>query len=198
MAFLTSANQKQKSFIKQTWSFEQGDYNLLREKASLTNWNNLYDADVNKHARNITNHIMNIAKESIPNRMTRIKPDEPKWITSEIKQQIRKRKRAYKKAKRTKSQHHWIKFKHLRNSVTKLIRESKQSLKDKIANKLKSGTLSSRDWWRTLKSVIAPNSNRAIPPLDKDGNVYADDTDKANILNQFFFSRSDNYQRQWC
>ena len=36
---------KHKSFVRHTWSFEQGDYSILREKASLTNWDNLYDAD---------------------------------------------------------------------------------------------------------------------------------------------------------
>ena len=176
---------KHKSYVRHTWSFEQGDYNLLRGKASLTNWDHLYDADINKHAQNISNQIM-IAKECIPKRKTRIKPDEPVWIKSEIRRLKRKRKRAFRKAKRTNLREHWVKFKQLRNRVINLIRDSKQSHKDKIANKLRSGTLSSRDWWHTLKSVIAPNSKSSIPPLEKDGILIVDDVDKANVLNDFF------------
>ena len=160
---------KHKSFVRHTWSFEQGDYNLLREKASLTNWDNLCDAYINKYAHNISNQIIMIAKECIPNRKTRIKPDEPAWINSEIRRLIRKRKRAFRKAKRTNLSGHWVKFKQLRNMVINLIRDSKQLHKDKIANTLRSGTLSSRDWWRTLKSVIVPNLKISIPPLEKDG-----------------------------
>ena len=169
---------KHKSFVRHIWSFEQGDYNLLREKALLTNWDNLYDADINKYAQNISNHIIMVAKECIPNRKTRIKPDEPAWINSEIRRLIKKRKRAFRKAKRTNLSGHWVKFKQLRNGVINLIRDSKQSHKDEIANTLRSGTLSSRDSWRTLKSVIAPNSKNFIPRLEKDGMLIVDDADK--------------------
>ena len=177
---------KHKSFFRHTWSFERGDYNSLREKASRTNWDTLYDTDITKYAENISNHIIAIAKECIPNRKTRIKPDEPSWINMEIKRFIRKRKRAFKKAKTTNSHNHWAKFKQLRNRVIHLIRESKQSPKVKVADKLKNGSLYSKDWWRTLKSVIAPNSKNSVPPLIKDGTIADDETDKANILNDFF------------
>ena len=70
---------KHKSFVRHTWSFEQGDCNFLRGKASLTNWDNLYDADINKYVQNISNHIIMIAKECIPNRKTRFNSDEPAW-----------------------------------------------------------------------------------------------------------------------
>ena len=181
---------KHKSFLRHTWSFDRGDYNKLREKASLTNWDSLYDIDINKHAQNISNHIIKIAKECIPNTKTRIKPDEPPWINQEIKILIRKRKRAYKKAKRTNFHDHWVKFKHIRNRVINSIRDSKQKLKNAIADKLKSDNLSSRDWWRILKSVIAPNSKSSVPPLEKDDIIIDDDTDKTNVLNDFFRDQS--------
>ena len=63
-----------------------------------------------------------MAKECIPNRKTRIKPDEPAWINSEIRRLTRKRKRAFRKAKRTNLSGHWVKFKQLRNRVINLIR----------------------------------------------------------------------------
>lgn len=37
-----------------------------------------------------------------------------------------------------------------------------------------------------MKSFISPKSNSTIPPLEKDGTVYVSDTEKANILNDFF------------
>ena len=114
---LNFSKPKCKSFVRRTWSFDQVDYTLLREKASTTNWENMYDPDVNKHALNLSNHITYIAMECIPNRLTRIRPGEPYWISSDIKRLIRKRKRAYRKAKRSGLQHHWNRFKELRNKV---------------------------------------------------------------------------------
>ena len=71
-----------------------------------------------------------------------------------------------------------------------LIGDSKKSFYDEISNKLKSNKLSSRDWWSILKKVISPVSNSVIPPLESNGNIYTDEIDKANILNQFFQSQT--------
>ena len=67
-----------------------------------------------------------------------------------------------------------------------MIRQSKQALTDKIAEKLKSDNLSSRSWWSILKSFIAPSSNSSLPPLDHNGRLYTEDQEKANLLNYFF------------
>ena len=49
-----------------------------------------------------------------------------------------------------------------------------------------SNTIFSRDWWTTLKTVIAPNTSTSIPPLQNNDSVSHHDLDKANILNDFF------------
>ena len=59
-------------------------------------------------------------------------------------------------------------------------------MNDSLANKLKSDSLSSKQWWSLLKSFISPNSQSSTPPLEKDGLVYFDDKEKVNILNDFF------------
>ena len=71
-----------------------------------------------------------------------------------------------------------------------MVRDSKQSFYDKIADKLKCETLSSKDWWSTLKTVIAPNSKSTIPLLTYNDNIYSDERDKANILNDYFQSQT--------
>ena len=126
----------------------------------------------------------------MPNRYIKIKPSEPPWINSTIKRNIRKRKRAYKKVKRTNSETDWKKFKSLRNKVVQNIRDSKKLFYDKIAAKLTSEKLSSKDWWSTLKSFIAPNYKTAIPPLEVNDDIYTEETDKANVLNNFFQSHT--------
>ena len=90
-AIFNFSKPKSKSFVRRTWSYDRGNYPLLREKASLIIWENQYDPDVNKHALNLSNQITSLAMECIPNRLTRIRPDEPYWINSDIKRLIRKR-----------------------------------------------------------------------------------------------------------
>ena len=127
-----------------------------------------------------------LTTECIPNKTVRIRPSDPPWITAAIRTLILKRKRAYHKAKQINTPRLWNNFKKRRNKVIKSIRLSKQHYLDQLSSKLKSKPLSSNDWWNTLKTFIKPLSKSSVPTLEKDGHVYSDDTDKANLLNNFF------------
>ncbi|MEW8547864.1 MAG: reverse transcriptase family protein, partial [Candidatus Thiodiazotropha sp.] len=81
-------------------------------------------------------------------------------------------------------------FKKLRNRVVTMIRESKNAYYEKLAEKLKSNTFSTKDWWSTLKTFISPNSSSSIPPLEHNNSIYSDETDKANIFNKYFQSQT--------
>ena len=67
-----------------------------------------------------------------------------------------------------------------------MIRDSKQIFFDKIAAKFKSDSLSPNNWWVTLKTIIIPNCESTIPPLEFNGRIYTDDIDKATFFNQYF------------
>ena len=67
-----------------------------------------------------------------------------------------------------------------------MIRLSKQNHIDTLADKLKYENLSSRDWWPTLKYFISSGQKLTIPPLQSNGDLIIDDTEKANLLNDYF------------
>ena len=187
---LKFSKPKVKAFKRHIWSYDKGNYELLRNKARDTDWDSLRDENIDTYATNISNSILAIASERIPNKSITVKPSDPPWITSGLERQIRKRRRAYRKAKATNQSHHWAKFKRLRNEVTTLIRHCKQQHTDKITQKLKSENLSSKDWWSTLKAFISPHTHSDIPPLESNGNVYTNEIDKANLLNDHFQSQT--------
>ena len=104
---------------------------------------------------------------------------------------MRQRKRAYDKAKQTNNQHHLQKYKQLRNKTTNRLRSSKREYFDKIANKLNNNyNITSRDWWKIFKSFIVTSKNSSIPPMKNNNEVYTDDKDKANLLNDYSKSQS--------
>ena len=145
--------------------YNNGNFGLLREKASSIDWHALENDDISLYASNLNSTILSLTKECIPNKSIRVRTSDPPWITTLLKKQIRKRKRLYRKAKQTNLARHWIKFRQLRNETNTMIRNSKQQFYDNIAEKLKSKSLSSKDWWSTLKTFISPNLNSAIPPI---------------------------------
>ena len=125
---------------------------MLREKASSVNWNELQDDDINVYANNITDTILELSKQCIPN----VRSYDPPWITNSLKRHIRVRKRLYRKAKQTNDHNLWNKFRRYRNKTLSLTRKSKKSHTDKLKEKLTSEQLSFKDWWKTLKHFISP------------------------------------------
>ena len=80
---------KVKSYTRQIWNYEQGDFHLLRSKAAETDWSALRDDNLDTYAINITTRLLSIAKDCIPNKIVRIKHSDPPWLTTQIKRFIR-------------------------------------------------------------------------------------------------------------
>ena len=89
---------KSKVFERHTWSYNNGNYDLLREKASSVNWDSLKDDNIDIYASNIETKILSLANDCIPNQNIKVKPYEPPWLTTFLKRKIHQRKRAYKKS----------------------------------------------------------------------------------------------------
>ena len=78
---------------------KKGNYDLFRNKLAQVNWDNAFSFDnINTIADTITEHIITAAKESVPYKTMFIRPNEPEWINSNIKLQIRQRKRLFRRA----------------------------------------------------------------------------------------------------
>ena len=123
---LKFSKPKFKTFLRHVWYYDRGNFDILRDKASTLDWESLQDNDINVYADNINTAINYIASEYIPNKQIKVKPSDTPWLTSFLKRHIRKSKRAFRKAKRTKLEPHWKSFRKLRNKVTTLIRDSKK------------------------------------------------------------------------
>ena len=172
------------------WLYERGNYDSFRRDLNLTDWTNICDDDVNIWAENLTKHVITLAKEYIPNRVITIRSDEPRWITSAIKNVIRKRTRFYHIAKRTNRQCDWEKFRQIRNRTTSVIKNAKINHIDKIVENLKN-THNSETWWSTVKSILSSNHNQNVIPALKDGdNPVTDDTHKTELFNDYFVSQT--------
>ena len=82
---LKFSKPKSKAFVRHIWSYENGNYELLREKASAFDWQSLENDDLDIYANNINSCILSLAAECIPNKHVRIKPLDPPWLTATIK-----------------------------------------------------------------------------------------------------------------
>lgn len=179
-----------KTFTREVWLYEQGDFDALRQRVTEFDWDSIKCEDVNLYATNFTNTLINLAKDCINNKTVRVRPQDLPWINGTVRKLMRKRNRLYKKYKRNSTIERYEAFKKVRNDVTALLRRSKKDYFEALADKLKRSNFSSSDYWKTLKSFIKPTTASSIPPILHDGSYISDNNQKAKLLNDFFVQQT--------
>ena len=179
-----------KTFKRKIWLYEKGNYDELRTKVSEFDWNNVRNEDTNQYALNFSSKLLEISSDCIPTKFITLRPQDVPWMNNNIRKLMKKRNRLYKKYKNNKSPEKYNSYKKIRNEVTQILRKSKTEFIASLAYKLKNTNLSSKDYWKTLKSLIKPTQNTSIPPLLHDGIYYSEKSDKANNLNDFFVAQT--------
>ena len=193
MLILKFRKSVEKGFKRHIWVYEKGNYDLFRNKLAQVNWDNVFAFDnINTTADTITGHIITAAKESIPNKTVFIGPNDPEWINSNIKRQIRQLKRSFRRAKRINSHYAWYKFRRKRNEVIENIRQAKRNYYDKLALDYDLQRLpSSCRWYKTaFKFLKYDSAQQTIPILETDNGLIESDQDKTEVLNDFLIQQS--------
>ena len=137
-----------KSFKRLVWKYDQCNFDNMRRDAAAYNWDSLENNDIDTYANNITQTIISLSKKHIPNKTVTIRQSDPPWMHNEIRKCIRKRKRAYDKAKKSNNEEHWNKYKTLRNKTTHLLRNAKSEHTKKLSEKLRNQNLNTSDYWK--------------------------------------------------
>ena len=117
-----------------------------------------------------------LVQKKIANRQIR-------WITVQIRKEIRKRNQLYKKFRKNSTNMNWIKYKEQRNIVTSLKRNSIKNFCLKASlNKHKPG-----EFWKKLKPLLPSSNSSSDNSIHlKEGNKLI--TDPASVFNEYFCS----------
>ena len=168
------------------------DINRLTRSLMDTDWDMVLDNDVDTAAENLTRVILNAAKETIPTKTVRIKTRDKPWMTKPLKRHIHKRNTLFKTAKRLQTTESWDKWKQQRNFVTHLNRQLRNQHIHSETGKLLLYKHDPFNYHKTLKSLTGQHKRQDIPPLEtNEGETITDDSQKANILNNYFAQQTE-------
>jgi hypothetical protein len=130
------------------------------------------------------NILLNAMEKSVPSKLSRSKPTHP-WITTEVRRIINKKNKAGNKARKTKSQRDKDRYRKLKSLTQRTTREA---YNDYVTNIISpEQTNNPKRFWSFIKSKKQDNSGVA-PLRAKDGIIYSDNNNKAEILNNQFKS----------
>ena len=181
-----------RTYKRKIWSFSKTDFLEYQNNLKNQNWDVLIHNEIDKACSNITNCIIDTATKTIPNKIVTSRPSDPPWMHNEIRKLIRLRKRHHSTAKRTDSQSNWAQYRKTRNLCINKIRNARQTYYGKVADNLKSGNLSPKQWWKELKRITDSKNSKTYPPIkfDEHSLPISDNKKKADLFNAYFCSQS--------
>ena len=121
--------------------------------------------------------------ELIPQRKLSKSPRHP-WINNQIKRLSNKKKRLYNKARISFLESDWKAYRDLKKQVQRECRKAHNAYVSKLIDS--NGSSSNKRFWSYIKSKR--NDQCEIPSLEKKNQIYTQNADKANLLNDHFSS----------
>ena len=185
--------QRPKPAKRKIWLWKRADEETIKNSTKV-----LTDSILNKQYNQVEeiwsdykNGLIKIMEDHVPNKMTTSRFTHP-WINTEIKRLIRRKRRAYLKARGTNKKRDRDRYKKLQQQTQWEIRRAHQNyMKDIISESL---TEKPKKFWSYLKSK-GQESSGVAPLRNNQGFLKSDNQSKANILNAQFssvFTREDN------
>ena len=153
-------------------------------------WHIMENFDIGEWAELWTNEFLKIAHNNIPQRQVKIHPKDKYFMTTEIKQLLRKRNRLWKQWTRTHSEVHYNCFSLVRKEVKQAIKLSKHALDSKNFDKMNNQQCSSKDYWHLVKKVYGNKHKSSIPTMIEDKTMLSSALEKANLFNNHFTNKA--------
>ena len=179
-------------FIRKIWYFNRAKIDLIRKAISEFPWAAHLQRlqNPNQQAKFLTEFILNVMSNFVPNEEKKICPRDPEWLTGNVKNLLRKQNKLYKKFKKNgyKNDDKTI-LDSFRIECSEAIKNAKEKfLKDQGA-KLADPTTGQKIYWKILNRFLNKCKVPRIPPLFVNDKFITDCKQKASIFNDFFSSQ---------
>ena len=185
---------------KEIWDFTNLDADNLTNTLLTTDWDEVLDGDIDLATQKFTTVLSTAATNSIPKKILRFRQNNKPWITSELRRNIRKRDRLFRRAQRGQKDRTdtdktnadiWNKWKKQRNLVTTLNRKLRQEHIESKAKELADNKRGPYKYNKILKTLLGRHHHSNIPTIEtEEGDLVTDEERKSNIFNTYFVSQT--------
>jgi hypothetical protein len=171
------------------FNYNKADYRILEEEVDKIDWDDeINKVSVNEYWIKLIGLLNDYKDKFIPKFKNRLNNETP-WCNTFIKKMIKKRNNLFKRFKKTGQIYFKIKYKKLRNEVTKQIKILKGKYENKIIKRSKNNR---KIFYTYINNNQKRGGNRKIGPLvdktDSGGKekIVDDDREVATLLNDYF------------
>ena len=172
-------------YDRKVWHYDRANVVLLGN----LNWENLFnqDPDPNWQVQIFTKTLLNIISNFVPNKIVRIIPKDPPWVTNHLKSMLKKQNRLYKNYKR----HDYktddkIRVDLCNKECKNAVEFAKQSYLRNMCSKLNDPNVSKKSYWKILNKFMNRCKALKIPAILVNHSFVTDCKMKYNIFAKYF------------
>ena len=175
-------------YQRRIWDYPKADVESIKRAVNLIDWDLKFASlDVNERVEFLTNSIVNICSNFIPNRIITVRNKDAPWITPEIKAVLRMKTRVYRRyVKKGRTLHDLHELNLLRSRSKQLINEAKERYEKKLTASLSTAGTGSKRYWSIINRLLNKRKIPQIPPLRVNNEVISDTLKKADLFNKYF------------
>jgi len=186
---LSISNISLSPYTRRIWYYDKADVNAIMKSIELFNWNKHLNSILNPNdqVKLLTDVLLNIYSNFIPNKDKTIRPHQAPWITQTIKNFLRNKNRVYKNFVRNGQPVEKLEgIQKIISEGSRMIEDAKQKYLLKVGNTLASQDTSAKKYWSLVNTVINKAKIPIIPPLFENGLFVTDSAQKAQLFNDYF------------
>lgn len=175
-------------YERRIWDFSKADNVSIQKAISNITWEeSLSKLNVDDRVEMLTNSILNVCSNFIPNRMIRVRDKDAPWMNDEIKQIILDKAKIYRRyVKNGRRDYDYQSLCEIRNRCKSLIQKRKSDYYKKLSDSLNDPHISPKKYWSVLHRFLNKRKSPQIPPIRHNNSVVTNVSEKANIFNSFF------------
>ena len=178
------------AYKRHIWEYDKADFNLFRNALTHANFDECFESsDIDIICESWTSKFLSVAKDSVPNKIVTIRPNDKAWFTSKLRLLKRRVNRAFNKFKQVKSTQNQDKYKTLSTLYHSELDIAEYEYKRKISRSLHQ-EVNCKRWCHKAKTLMGKGEQTVIPLLKVNNNYINDNKEKAEAFNTFFLGHS--------
>ena len=181
-----------KTYKKEIWNYREMDIDSYIQIFENKDWTEITGMEINEAVNALTNFILSASNQCIPKCVIVIKEKDKPWVRKALKINIKVRNKLFRKAKVLNTEDSWSRWKVQRNLVTSMNRKLKNRHITHQVSRLLEHKQNPKKYHQILKRMLGRGHVPLIPSLvDVNNKLIENNTDKANLINDFFASQSE-------
>ena len=169
------------------FAYYRGDFDKLRSMASVINWEQSYDMEVEAQYEFFSQEIQKLITDCIPLSQPRKKKRQP-YATMQSLRAVREKKESWRSVTRASTDNErqtcWKEFKRVRNNLRRMTRRLRKGYQRRLASTVKENP---KAFWAYSRSLVKTKDK--VRDLERqDGSLASEDAEKAELLSAFFTS----------